>query len=497
MKKLHLLVIKSFVGPLILTFFFVVFILLMQFLWKYIDDLIGKGLEFHVIAEFLLYTTATLVPLAIPLAVLLASLMTFGNLAENLELLALKSSGVSLVRIMNPVIILTALIAISAFFFSNHVLPYSNLKMRSMLYDIQQQRPELTIKPGVFDNNLEGYSIRIGDKDSKTSLLKDILIFDHTDNQGNVNVTMADSGYMRMSEDEKHLLLTLYNGKSYSELQKQKKESRHVKSYPLRRDQFEEQEMVIEMTGFGLNRTDETLFRNSYSMMNISQLSHFDDSLTIDLTEILDKFQGVIEKSLTEKPKTILIKPPAMVPDSLKAEWDTTVVIIQEVHVDTLYASLNKLERRKAISQAINFARSNKSITTSNVGTTEWKIARLKRYQNEIHRKYSISVLCLIFFFIGAPLGAIIRKGGLGMPVIASVGLFLIYYVISMIGEKFSREGMVPPFFGMWLSTLILAPVSVWLTQKAVKDSVILNIDTYFTWFKKLRLRIKNRNQAS
>ncbi|MDX2430948.1 MAG: LptF/LptG family permease [Bacteroides sp.] len=496
MKKLHLLVIKSFVGPLILTFFFVVFILLMQFLWKYIDDLIGKGLEFHVIAEFLLYTTATLVPLAIPLAVLLASLMTFGNLAENLELLALKSSGISLVRIMNPVIILTALIAIAAFFFSNHVLPYSNLKMRSMLYDIQQQRPELTIKPGVFDNNLEGYSIRIGDKDSKTSLLKDILIFDHTDNQGNVNVTMADSGYMRMSEDEKHLLLTLYNGKSYSELQKQKKESRHVKSYPLRRDQFEEQEMVIEMTGFGLNRTDETLFRNSYSMMNISQLSHFDDSLTIDLTDILDKFQGVIEKSLTEKTKTILIKPPAMIPDSLKVERDTSVVIIQEVHVDTLYASLNKLERRKAISQAINFARSNKSITTSNVGTTEWKIARLKRYQNEIHRKYSISVLCLIFFFIGAPLGAIIRKGGLGMPVIASVGLFLIYYVISMVGEKFSREGMVPPFFGMWLSTLILAPVSVWLTQKAVKDSVILNIDTYFTWFKKLRLRIKNRHQS-
>ncbi len=497
MKKLHLLVIKSFVGPLILTFFFVIFILLMQFLWKYIDDLIGKGLEFQIISEFLLYTSATLVPLAIPLAVLLASLMTFGNLAENLELLALKSSGISLIRIMNPVIVLTALIAVGAFFFSNNVLPYSNLKMRSMLYDIQQQRPELTIKPGVFDNNLEGYSIRIGDRDPKTSLLKDILIFDHTDNQGNISVTIADSGYMRMSADEKHLLLTLYNGKSYIELQKQKSEGKHIKSYPLRRDQFDQQEMVIVLTGFGLNRTDETLFRNSYSMLNLEQLNHFDDSLTSDLNEILDRFRSAMDKSLIGKSKNIMIKSQEFIPDSLETVQEAGDFKIQPVFVDTLYASLNKLERRKAISQAINFARSNKSITTSNVGTAEWKVARLRRYQNEIHRKYSYSILCLIFFFIGAPLGAIIRKGGLGMPVIISVLLFLIYYVISMVGEKFSREGMVPPSIGMWISTFILVPVSIWLTQKAVKDSVILNIETYFTWYKKWRLRMKNRLQTS
>jgi len=487
-KKIHLLVIKSFVGPFILTFFFVVFILLMQFLWKYIDDLIGKGLEFKIIAEFLVYTAATLVPLAIPLAVLLASLMTFGNLAENLELLALKSSGVSLVRIMNPVIVLTAGISPGAFFFSNNVLPYSNLKMRSMLYDIQQQRPELTIKPGVFDNNLEGYSIRIADKDSKTSLLKDILIFDHTDKQGNVSVTMADSGYMKMSADEKHLLLTLYNGKSYIELQKQKKDGRHVKSYPLRRDRFDEQEMVIELTGFGLNRSGERLFRNSYSMMNLDQLHHFDDSLTRDLDEVLDKFLNTLDKSLTGKPKNILINP--------KFE-DSTEFIIQAVHVDSAYAQLNKLERRRAITQALNFARSNKSITTSNVGTTEWKLTRLRRYQNEIHRKFAFSALCIIFFFIGAPLGAIIRKGGLGMPVIVSVLFFLIYYVISMTGEKFSREGLVPPYIGMWISTIILVPVSIWLTQKAATDSVILNIETYFTWFKKLRLHLKSRGKSS
>lgn len=204
MKKLHLLVIKSFVGPLILTFFFVIFILLMQFLWKYINDLIGKGLEMGVISEFLLYTSASLVPMAMPLAVLLASLMTFGNLAENLELLAFKSSGISLVRIMAPVMVISLFLSAGAFMFANYVMPVTNLKMRSLLYDIQQQRPELTIKPGVFDNTLEGYSIRIGSRDSKTNLLNDILIFDHTRKQGNTKVTAADSGYMKMSADEKN-----------------------------------------------------------------------------------------------------------------------------------------------------------------------------------------------------------------------------------------------------------------------------------------------------
>lgn len=491
MKKLHLLVIKSFIGPLILTFFFVIFVLLMQFLWKYIDDLIGKGLEFNIIAEFLLYTSASLVPLAMPLAVLLASLMTFGNLAENLELLAFKSSGISLVQIMAPVMVISVAISVGAFFFSNNVMPVTNLKMRSLLYDIQQQRPEMTIKPGVFDNSLEGYSIRIGDKDSRTSLLKDILIFDHTEKQGNVRVTIADSGYMKMSADEKHLLLTLYNGRSYFDLQKQKKDNRHVKSYPFRRDQFDEQEMIIEMTGFGLNRTDEKLFRNSYSMLNLSQLHHFDDSLTEEINVILEKFETTIDKSLTGKPKEFLLDRTGQKPDSIRKTMAPEDLRIQQVQVDSAWAELNKLERRRAITQAINYARSNKSVTTSNMGTTDWKWSRLRRYQIEIQRKFTLSFLCLIFFFIGAPLGAIIRKGGLGMPVIVSVLLFIIYYIIAMTGEKFVRESILHPFVGMWLATMILVPVSTWLTYKAANDSVIMNIETYFTWFKKMAIGIR------
>ena len=491
MKKLHVLVLKSFVGPLILTFFFVIFILLMQFLWRYIDDLIGKGLEMSVISEFLLYTSASLVPMAMPLAVLLASLMTFGNLAENLELLAFKSSGISLVRIMAPVMVLSAILAIGAFMFANYVMPVTNLKMRSLLYDIQQQRPELSIKPGVFDNNLEGYSIRIGDRDSKTNLLTDILIFDHTKKEGNTKVTIADSGYMKMSADEKHLLLTLYNGRTYEELQKQKTENRNVNSYPHQRSHFEQQELIIEMTGFGLNRTDENLFRNSYQMLNISQLEHFEDSLQADLGFLVDEFHATIDQTLVRKSKNILIKRSRLVPDSLKAESGKEDVEVITLHVDSAYAQLNKLEQRRALSQAINFARSNKGLTTSHANTTDWKISKLRRYQIEIHRKYTYSLLCLIFFFIGAPLGAIIRKGGLGIPVIVSVLLFLIYYVISMMGEKVVRENVLPPFAGMWISTFLLIPVSIWLTIKAANDSVILNVETYFLWAKKLSQGIK------
>jgi lipopolysaccharide export system permease protein len=456
----------------------------MQFLWKYIDDLIGKGLEMSVISEFLLYTSASLVPMALPLAVLLASLMTFGNLAENLELLAFKSSGISLVRIMAPVMVISAFISIGAFLFANHVMPVTNLKMRSLLYDIQQQRPELTIRPGVFDNTLEGYSIRIGSRDSKTSLLRDILIFDHTKKQGNIRVTVADSGYMKMSSDEKHLLLTLYNGKSYEELQKLKKTRKNEKSYPHQREYFEYQDLVIEMTGFGLNRSDENLFRNAYSMLNIGQLHHFEDSLINDVDTVLNDFHNMMEKTLVSKPKQMLIKRSRILPDSVKRQLAPEDMEVLALHVDTLFAQLNNLEQRRAITQAITYARSAKSVTKSNVGTNEWKISKLRRYQIEIQRKYTLSLLCLIFFFIGAPLGAIIRKGGLGMPVIVSVLLFLIYYVISMTGEKFVREDILPPFVGMWISTIILIPISILLTYKAANDSVIMNIETYFNWAK-------------
>lgn len=500
MKRLHYLVIKSFLGPLILTFFLVIFILLMQFLWKYIDDLVGKGLENKVLAEFLLYSVASMVPMALPLAVLLASLMTFGNMAENLELLAFKTSGVSLNRIMAPLIYVVVVITIAAFVFANYVMPVSNLKLQSLLYDIRRQRPELQIQPGVFDNTMDGYSIRIGDQDTRTKLLKDIWIYDHTDKAGNVHVTVADSGYMKMSTDEKHLVLTLFNGHSYVELQKTKKRN-EPKSYPHRRDKFAKQEMLIELTGFGLNRTDQSLWKNSFSMMNLGQLKHFEDSLGNDIGKLQMSVNDMVKNSTIKKEKRNIYKhlPAAKAETAADTSLaDTSLAAspepaIHKLNIDTVYNNLTTLQKRRAVSQAINLARTNKSFIATNANNAGYKIKRLRRYQIEKHRKYTLSLSCLIFFFIGAPLGAIIRKGGLGVPVIVSVLFFLVWYMISITGEKFVREDMVAPFAGMWIASSILIPLGIFLTYKAAMDSVILNIDSYFVFLKRAKEAIRKR----
>jgi lipopolysaccharide export system permease protein len=460
----------------------------MQFLWKYIDDLVGKGLETSVLGEFLLYSSASLVPLALPLAVLLSSLMTFGNLAENLELLAFKSSGVSLTRIMAPLFFLVSIITIAAFIFANTVMPVSNLKLRTLLTDIQRQRPQMQIQPGIFDNTMQGFSIRIGDQDNKTSLLKDIWIYDHRDRAGNINVTVADSGYMKMSNDEKHLVLTLFNGHSYLELQKTTKKSA-TKTYPHRRDKFSKQELILELTGFGLNRSDKSIWKNSVSMLNLKQLTHFEDSLSKDIEKIQSTVKDQVYKTTYKKKKKNLKKNVANIDSTRLAEL---VPAYYKIDYDSAFNNLTKIEQRRAVTQAINFARQNKSAVATNTNKLEYKILRLRRYQIEINRKFSLSFSCLIFFFIGAPLGAIIRKGGLGMPVIVSVLFFLVWYMISITGEKFAREDMISPFTGMWISSFLLIPLGVFLSYKAARDSVILNIESYFTFFKKIREKMKN-----
>ena len=480
MKKLYKLTLKSFLGPFFMTFFIVVFVLLMQFLWKYIDDLVGKGLEIPVISELLLYTSASLVPMALPLAVLLASIMTFGNLAEYNELLALKSAGIPLQRIMAPVMVLTIFITVAAFLFNNNVLPYTNLKFRSLLYDIQRQNPELQIKTGIFDNTLEGYSIRIENRDPKSNLLKNIRIYDHTERLGNIIVTVADSGYMRMTDDERFLMLTLYNGFSYTEMQKQKKKSRE-KSYPHRRDVFQKQEMIIELVNFGLERTDENLFKNSYQMMNIDQLRYFEDSLKTEIREAQVSLNQTVERSSFYKNKDYL-KKNQITKDTIAEEQQKIVTF----NLDSTFQTLNQEEQQQNLDQAINLARTTMNFINNTYVTVDNKVRRLRKYQIEIHRKFTLALACLFFFFIGAPLGAIIRKGGLGMPVVVSVVFFLLYYIISLTTEKFTRESVLSPFVGMWASSFIIVPLGIFLTYKAATDSVIMNIETYFSFFKKI-----------
>ncbi len=477
MKKLHLFVLKTYIGPLISTFFVVVFVLLMQFLWKYIDDLIGKGLEFAVISELLVYTSAGLVPLALPLAILLSSLMTFGNLGENFELTALKSAGVSLQRIMSPLIILTIIMSIGAFYFANNVLPYTNLKMRSLLYDVQQQRPEMQIREGIFYNGIDNYSIKVADKNHRTNMMYDIKIYDHTDRRGNLKVTIADSGFMRITEDKLFLVTTLYSGYNYEEMEERTRQ-RQQRTFPHRNDVFSEQVLIIELSGFDLQRTDEEAFRHNSQMMNLTQLNTTIDSLDQVLSKQVSEHTDDLITSSFFKKEAFLHR--AGKSDRLK------VASRKPMDIEEIDRNLSLDEERRALNLAMSDARLIRNQIISTKTNFDWQNKRIRRYEIELHRKFTLSFACFIFFFIGAPLGAIIRKGGLGMPVVVSVLFFVLYYVIDISALKFVRELVIPAFPGMWISSIILLPMGIFLTYKATTDSVIMNTETYYNFYKRI-----------
>jgi lipopolysaccharide export system permease protein len=449
------------------------FVLILQFLWRYIDDLVGKGLELKIITELLLYTSASLVSLALPLSILMSSLMAFGSMGEYYELTAMKSSGISLQKIMLPLILFVILICIGAFFFSTNVLPVTNLKMRALLWDVRQQRPELQIREGEFYNGVEGYSIRINKRNPQTNILYDLKIYDHTQKRGNVSVIIADSGYMKMTGDEGDLIINLWNGYSYNEQEEDRR--RLPKTYPHRMDKFKEQRIVIELTGFGLQRSDENLFKNDYQMMSLKQLSQVEDSLRQDLQRRENQFiktlliYNLFKVRNVSKPNLIRAGQ-ELSPDKNNSHM---------VNIDSLYNSFSHSSKQNIIHDVISVVRSTKSYVESSCENLKYKRKLLRRHEIEWHRKFTLSIACLIFLFIGAPLGAIIRKGGLGMPTVVSVLLFIFYYVITLIGEKVVRESVLTSFQGMWLSSLILLIVGIFLTYKAATDSVIFNIDIY------------------
>ena len=478
-KKLYKLVFGTFIGPFVLTFFIVIFVLLMQFLWKYIDELVGKGLDTDIVLELLLYTSASLVPMALPLAMLLSSIMTFGNLAEHNELLAFKTAGIPLQTIMRPIIVFAIIVTLFAFFFSNHILPFANLQMRSLLFDISRQNPELSIKTGVFDNTLDGYSIRIEHKDPKTNLLKDIRIYDHTSQQGNTTVTIADSGYMQMTADERNLIITLYNGYTYIEMQKERRGARKDRTFPARRDRFSEQQMIIQLSDIGLQRTDQNLFKSSFHMMNLKQLTYVQDSIIEQIQINQSNLFQILQKSSYSNSKPHMIKNPDQ--DTIPYEGKVITLDFEEIFYNS-----DRDQQTQTVEEAINLARNNLNNVMMSFQTVDNQIRRLRRFQIEIHRKFTLAIACFFFFFIGAPLGAIIRKGGLGMPVVVSVLFFILYYVVSLFGEKFVRESVISPFAGMWFSTFLLFPVSFFLTFKAATDSTIMQIETYFKFLKKI-----------
>jgi lipopolysaccharide export system permease protein len=457
----------------------------MQFLWRYIEDLVGKGLDFPIILKLLIFISTTLIPLSLPLAVLLASLMAFGNLGENYELVALKASGISLQKAMRPLIVFVFFVSIGAFYFANNVIPSANLKMKSLMYDIKRKKPEFQIREGTFYNDIDGYSIRVKKKNNETGLLKDLMIYDHTDKKGNIKLTVADSGYIKMTKNEDKLVISLYNGYSYIEIPQDRKEKKY--NYPHRRDKFKRQEVVLDLTGFGLHRSDETLFKREHKMMNLAQLQSMEDTLSSEIdTRRSDFVDAVLKTNYFKSPKLI----EKLDKDTLFSSGKQYSASFFKSH---FFNNLQLMDQKRIVSRALNYARNTKTYTNSRSSFIKNRIKQLYFYQIEWHRKFTLSLACLIFFFIGAPLGAIIRKGGFGTPIVISVIVFILYYVITMFGENLVEDLVLTPFQGMWIPTLIILPFGIFLTYKATTDSSILDIETYMNFIKKVGRLFKNK----
>ncbi|TAJ11531.1 YjgP/YjgQ family permease [Marinilabiliaceae bacterium JC017] len=487
MKKLYLFILKSYAGPLVMTFFIALFILVMQFLWQYVDDMVGKGLEFLVLGELLFYAAVQVIPMALPLAILLASLMTFGNLGENYELTAIKAAGISLPRIMMPLVILTILISIGAFWFSNNMLPVANLKMYSLLWDVKQAKPELDIKEKVFYDGIENFSIKIDEKDKESNMLYDIMIYDHRDQVNkNSNVTLADSGHLQFSEDKKYMMLTLFNGVRYDEkatMEKRRLRDRDIQMF--RKDRFKEQITLVEMEGYDFSRTDEDLFKSNYKMKNMAQLQNDEDTLWMERSQYIDEISRTTKNSYFVKGRYA----------HRKKNKDNSYAIIDSVaaiNIDSLFATYRPEQQMMTMQGALRQAKDSKRLVEEKIIPVNQKENFIRRHQMEWHRKFTLSFACFIFFFIGAPLGAIIRKGGLGMPVVISILFFIVYYIIDTMGAKMAREGVWIVYQGMWLSSFVLLPIGIFLTYKSATDSSLLNADAYRIFFRKLFKRDKH-----
>lgn len=460
MKTVYRFVLKAYVGPMVLTFFIVMFILLMHYLWMHIDELVGKGLGPGVIMELVFYASATLIPMGLPLATLLASIMTMGNLGENNELLALKAAGISLPRIMKPLIILMVVVCVGSFFVINNFTPYSYKKMFALLSDISKQKQEMKFQDGIFFNGIPDMSIRIGHQDPETNKLTDILIFNNKTYR-KMQTTVADSGYIRISDDKKYLIVNLYNGQIYEENRDYQWFSQNELSHHI----FDEQKLLIPLSGFAFERSDQEEFASSSETKNMKQLSHSIDSLRYAQDSMVTNFENRLVKShlLRNISYVELDSIPTLHPRSVMRMLDT----------------MDVESRNSIFSQASNWADEARSYASYESEYMSYTSQLLYRAQADFQRKIALPFSIMIFFLIGAPLGAIIRKGGLGMPIVVSVLFFVVYYIITITGEKFVKDGAWPAFLGIWLSSFILFPIAIFLTYKSTNDSALFNAEAY------------------
>ena len=474
MKKLDQFIIRSFVGPFFAILFVVVFILVMQFLWLYIDELVGKGLSMKVIFEFLAWGSATMLPLSLPLATLLASMMTLGTLGENNELLAIKAAGISLQRVLVPLGIICAAISVGAFFVSNDLIPVAYNKIYTLRDDIGKTKDEIKIPTGTFYNGIDGYILRVNDRNDETGMMKGVMVYNHTKNKGNTSLTIADSAIMRMSKEKTYLTFILYDGTNYEETNNKKYRDTTLQ---LQKIDFHRQEMVIPLENYAFQKSDSSRFDDQVKSMNLKQLQSSQDSIgTLDSASKQENLTAM-RRSRTLRYNTQLDTATRNMPQTAFARED----IRQWKTIKDEIASLEKAKKN-----------------AEEIQMTLESYSRQRHYHNytlrlidiEILKKFALSIACLIFFFIGAPLGAIIRKGGLGVSAIISVLFFVAYWVIDISGTKLARDGAVGPFHGVFLSSYVLLPTGLFLSWKAINDSAIFSMDTLKNQFRKIKAKI-------
>ena len=456
--KLDILVFKSFLRPFIPTFLVMIFFFLMQMVWKYIDDLAGRGIEWYYIVELLFYWSAAVFPFALPISILLSSLMTFGTFGENNELAAMKSAGIPLFRIMRPLILVMLLISAGAFLFYNYVIPVANLKGETLVMNISKKKPALKISQGVFNKDLEGYSIKVGKKTGKDGNdLEDVIIYDHTKNDGNTKVTVAKRGKMAIVEDERFMQISLYEGHTYEEVKVQTRSERNRR--PFIKAAFDEAIIRFDLRQFQTGNLHESGNRNWY-MMNVNQLMDAADSMKVNTAKRKESFTHDFGTKYYFNTVKLDSAKPAFVPDNLLGNLDQAM-------------------SERAVQNALRIARS--SVEFLNQITTEyqWRAKTEARHYLEWHKKFALSFACMVLFFIGAPLGAIIRKGGMGMPVVFSFLIFIIYHIINTTFDKTGRELVTEPWAAIWMGTFILVPFGISLTYTAANDSSILSSEFY------------------
>jgi len=476
LKILDKLVFKSFVRPFLPTFLIMVFLFMMQLVWKYIDDIAGKGIEWYYILELIFYWTAGVIPMALPIAVLLSSLMTIGNFGENYELAAMKSAGISLFRIMRPMLVIMVFISIGAFYFSNYVIPVANLKAINLINNMSRQKPAFNIMPGVFYSGISNFSIKVGAKEGENGeILKDIIIYNHSEHRGNNKVTVAKEGEMKLLGDNEYLELTLRDGHTYEEVKTNKRSERDRR--PFIKSSFDKSVVRLSLKDFNTADMNDESMKNFY-MYNIDQLMLEADSIKANHKRRQVNFaENFADKYAFRRIDT----------DSAKS--------IAEINPEEIIQTLPKNYQTRAIQNALRMARSNREYLINLTREFKWRKENHARHFLEWHKKFALSISVIVLFFIGAPLGAIIRKGGLGMPVVFSVAIFIVFHILNMMFEKFGRQLILDPWLAIWLPSIILAPIGIFLTQRAATDSGLMSSEAWSKIFGKITARFKKKEK--